>query len=213
MEAMVKFRLSNELEARGIITSTNSGFQCKREVMDQLARLDRIVRNNAYGKGNPGETSGVGMTGAVFLDVKAAFDTADHFNIMKNLDKYGINGNMYNYCLDFLKDRSFQVKVGNSLSSSGKPTNGVPQGSVLSPTLFLLSINEIHKVITRNKLGIITEILCYADDTALVFSLPKDAYFRHRKKCEDVMSEQTNKVIEALQEIGYKVNTESHYPK
>ena len=213
LESMVKFRLSNFLEAKGIITPTNSGFQCKREVMDQLARLDRIVRNNAYGKVDKetglSDLGGTGMTGAVFLDVKAAFDTADHFTILKHLDKYGINGNMYNFCLDFLKGRTFQVRVGNSLSTKGNPTNGVPQGSVLSPTLFLLSINEIDKVITKEKDGIITEILCYADDTALVFTLPKNAYRKNVKmKCEQWMSEQTNKVIEALQEIGYRVNKE-----
>ena len=200
-EAMVTFRLRNELEKRRIISRTNSGFRNRKEVLDQLVRLDRTVRNNAddgdYGR----------MTGVVTLDVKAAFDTADHVTILSCLDKCKIGGNMYNFCRNFLSDRAFRVRVGNSLSTVGNPENGVPQGSVLSPTLFLLSINKISEAIDDPDI----EVLCYADDTAIVFSIRKckagdnESFYR---KCEKWMSDKTNKIVEALQKAGYKVNTE-----
>ena len=44
---------------------------------------------------------------------------------------------------NFLEGRTFVVKVGNSTSSQRIITNGTPQGSVLSPTLFIVFINEI----------------------------------------------------------------------
>ncbi|XP_016656082.2 uncharacterized protein LOC107882354 [Acyrthosiphon pisum] len=50
---------------------------------------------------------------------------------------------MFNFIKDFLSDRSFQVKIHNYLSPSFSQQNGVPQGSTISVTLFLIAINDI----------------------------------------------------------------------
>ena len=71
---------------------------------------------------------------------------------------------MYNYILNFLQDRTFQVKVGSTKSDSKQLENGVPQGAVISPTLFNIMVNEIGKLEENFKnIGIGQ----YADDTAI----------------------------------------------
>ena len=57
-----------------------------------------------------------------------------------NLD---LRGNLPNFISNFLKNRTFQVKILNTLSDDFIQEEGVPQGSVLSVTLFSIKINEI----------------------------------------------------------------------
>ena len=86
------------------------------------------------------------MIGAVFLDLEKAYDTLWKKGLMIEVDKIGIGGNMFNYILHFLSERTFQVKVGNTLSQKREQVNGTPQGAVISPTLFNIMINEIGKI-------------------------------------------------------------------
>ncbi len=58
---------------------------------------------------------------------------------------------------DFLKNRKFSVQIGATLSELYDQEEGVPQGSILSVTLFSLIINDIVKVLTN---GINCFIVC-----------------------------------------------------
>lgn len=69
---------------------------------------------------------------------------------------------MYNYILDFLSQRSIRFKVGNAVSDEFIIENGIPQGSVISPILFNIMINDIYE-----KLGDSNEGLLYADDAVI----------------------------------------------
>ncbi|XP_058816568.1 uncharacterized protein LOC131679836 [Topomyia yanbarensis] len=70
---------------------------------------------------------------------------------------------MLKYAHSFLDDRSFRVFVDGSLSDRRLLENGIPQGSVISPTLFNIAISSICKHIPEN-----IEILLYADDLILI---------------------------------------------
>jgi hypothetical protein len=48
---------------------------------------------------------------------------------------------------NFLQTRTFQVKIGNTVSDTLTQENGIPQGSSISATLFLIAINDISKCI------------------------------------------------------------------
>ncbi|GFT66217.1 reverse transcriptase domain-containing protein [Trichonephila clavipes] len=63
---------------------------------------------------------------------------------------------------DFLRGRKFSVRFNGALSESRRMWAGVPQGSVLSPLLFLIFMNTIHHHIHPD-----TNIACYADDIAI----------------------------------------------
>jgi hypothetical protein len=61
---------------------------------------------------------------------------------------------------NFLDDRSFVVKINEYISSKKPITAGVPQGAVLSPTLFSIFINDIPKLESKNK----SNSLLFADE-------------------------------------------------
>ena len=101
------------------------------------------------------------MTGAVFIDLKKAFDLVDHKCLLHKLEHYGVRGPSYNWFLDYLCTRSQRVKFGKELSSSLPLDYGVPQGSLLDPLLFVLYINDLTQCLLRSNISM------YADDTVI----------------------------------------------
>ena len=72
----------------------------------------------------------------------------------------GISGNLLETLTDFLKDRKQRVVLNGQNSSWANVEAGVPQGSVLSPLLFLIYINDLPDNLSTN-------VKLFADDTSL----------------------------------------------
>ncbi|GFV98638.1 putative RNA-directed DNA polymerase from transposon BS [Trichonephila clavipes] len=88
-------------------------------------------------------------TVAAFLDLSKAFDRVwNNFLVIKLFKVFGIGGKVLPWIYDVLRNRLIRVKFNNSLSRSFSFFQGVPQGSVLSPTLFSL-YSLIESVIKR----------------------------------------------------------------
>lgn len=79
---------------------------------------------------------------AIFLDVEKAFDMTWHTGIFRKLHALGLRGNFLIFIRNFLANSTFQVKIGYTLSGKFHLQNGVPQGSILSPTQFSIIINN-----------------------------------------------------------------------
>jgi len=85
-----------------------------------------------------------GYTLAVFIDLEKAFDLMWADGLLLKLRNLGVGRNLYCFVRTFLSGRSMQVKVGNVLLKIVSLERGSPQGSVISPLLFLILMNPTY---------------------------------------------------------------------
>ena len=161
MERMVNGRLRTYIESNQLLTPYQNGFRPGYSTADGLAHLINTVQTGFQSKH---------ATVALFLDLKAAFDKVHHSALMIKIHKTGIRGRLATFIKNFLSDRTFTVRCGNTYSPSHQQEHGVPQGCVLSPTLFLILINDIFDNI--NQISPHFKFSLYADDIAIWYTHP-----------------------------------------
>ena len=133
-ERMINRRLVWYLESHKLLTNVQCGFRSKRSTVDHLVRfetfcIEAFIHNQHLV--------------SVFFDLEKAYDTTWKYEIMKDLHGFGLRGRLPIFISNFLQDRSFKVRVGSTFSDSHPQEMGVPQGSILSVTLFYVKINSI----------------------------------------------------------------------
>ena len=152
-EKLVNNRIVDELEKCGLFSDFHYGFRSSQSTTDYLTVVsDRITR--------PFNRSGA--TQAVALDISKVFDRVWHAGLLCKLKSYGISGQIFSLISSFLSNRRFQVVLDEKSSQEYSVNAGVPQGSILGPTLFLLYINDFSD-------DVICDIAIHADDTTLYF--------------------------------------------
>ena len=156
MEKIINTRLMWFLETEGVIGMEQSGFRGNRSTTDHLTRLELDLR---------GAISRQQHTLAVFFDIRKAYDTAWRYGVVSQLHNYGLRGSLPTFISNFLTNRSIKVRVGSVLSMSHNVEEGIPQGSVLSCTSFMIAINGILSVVPVD-----VRSLLYVDDLTIYVS-------------------------------------------
>lgn len=156
LEKLVNKRLVDYLEEKKLISDRQYGFRRGRSTQDAVSLLTGLISDHLDNKR---------VCIGVFLDLAKAFDTVSIPILIRKLESVGVRGVTLDWFQSYLTNRSQSTKVVDQLSNSMPIEFGVPQGSVLAPTLFTVYINDIMDSVSDH-----SDVICYADDTAIIFN-------------------------------------------
>ena len=130
MERMVNSRLTWYLERHKVITEHQSGFRRRRSTVDNLVTLETSIRGAFVGRKH---------LVFIFFDLEKAYDTTWKHGILLDLYKTGLRGRLPMFICDFLSDRYFKVRVGNTYSDPYTHRRQVSHRVVFFPSHYLVS--------------------------------------------------------------------------
>ena len=158
LEDVVRDSLLSWFKEINFLPDTQYGFQPGKSVAMALtvAQTDWI---NSKARGE--------LIGIMAFDLSAAFDTLEHSLLLRKLESANVKGIPLKWFQSYLSGRSQCVLWNNTLSNYLPLNNGVPQGSILGPILFLVMIQDMPGYLTRNTGTTSSTVVGYADDTTV----------------------------------------------
>ena len=155
MEHIVTNSIMTHLDHHNILYHLQHGFRQGRSCETQLLELTtKLFSNLASGK----------QTDLIVMDFAKAFDKVCHKKLISKLEYYGIRENTLKWITSFLNNRQQCVVVDGEQSSYLPVKSGVPKGSTIGPTLFLIYINDLPDFVESN-------VHLFAVDTVMYLSI------------------------------------------
>ena len=159
MEHILTSHIMKHANDHNILYGLQYGFRGGRSCETQLVEFINDLANNMQNGG---------QTDVAIMDFSKAFDKVGHQRLLLKLHHYGVRGKTNKWIQAFLTNRTQRVVLNGEHSCNAHVTSGVPQGSVLSPCLFLLYINDLPE-----SLG--STVRLFADDSLLYMTIRSQA--------------------------------------
>ncbi|GBN69716.1 putative RNA-directed DNA polymerase from transposon BS [Araneus ventricosus] len=150
LEKMINHRLTHFLETKNLLSPFQSGFRKGRSTLDNILALETDIRLAFLQRKH---------LVAIYFDIEKAYDRTWRYGILKDLYDSNLRGNLPIFIENFLRLRRFRVRLASEMSDYFIQEEGVPQGSILSVTLFILKINNV-----LNRLPLSVKSYLYVDD-------------------------------------------------
>lgn len=139
LERHVNKHLMTYLNKYSLIHNSQSGFRQKHSCQTALIKLiDKCISCIDQGY----------MIASLLIDFRKAFDLVDHNILNEKLPAYKCSSLTLKWFKSYLKSRQQTVQSDWGLSASANIKSGIPEGSILGPTLFLLFISDIPFLLT-----------------------------------------------------------------
>lgn len=151
MEKIVNRKILSYLESNNLLDDRQYGFRPRRSTGDLMTYLSHEIGRSIHSSGEAQVLS---------LDIAKAFDRVSHKGLLAKLECCGVPQSIMGWIRSFLEGRNIRVVLDGSQSDPFPILSGVPQGSVLSPTLFLVFINDLLS-------STLNPIHSFADDSTL----------------------------------------------
>lgn len=189
-EHVILKRVTKFVEERQILPLNQIGFRpsmstqdvmlmLKHELLDKLTRDTRAI---------------------LALDLEKAFDRVKHSHILASIREAGLGTRFYNYVSSFLRDRTATLQLGSLGSRQfNLGPRGTPQGAVISPFLFNLSMRELSRQLSQiDGIG----HAFYADDITVWCTGGNDG------RIEERLQDAVNTVQAFLRQAGLSLSAE-----
>ncbi|GFY18233.1 probable RNA-directed DNA polymerase from transposon X-element [Trichonephila clavipes] len=162
-ERMVNNRLVYVLEKEKCISPLQSGFRKGRSTLDNLVFLESQIRDAFVKRSH---------LVSLFFDIDKACDRTWRYGILRDMYDFGLRGNLPSFIFNFLAVHYFHVRIGHSSSHKFIQDQGVPQGSVLSVTLFNIHMSSILGHLPPSVRGMLyvddLQVSCQGSDMRLI---------------------------------------------
>ena len=155
LEKMIAERLYSISEKNGLFNHQQAGFRKDRSCEDQILRIVQSIEDNF-------QKSPMHRSALALLDFSHAYDTVWKEKLLLSMHGKGINLQYIKWLYAFLQNRQARVRFNNELSYTRKMRQGLPQGSVLAPLLFLFYIDNLASILPSETLNAL-----FADDVAV----------------------------------------------